>query len=474
MNYLWTDTTVFQNRYEKNIYALVAIKQALERHQLIDSQAQEFFSLYEKILAIDSQHFTRVFSDPTAHFWIRIAYELVKNCLTSTPLSSFAQNYCQALEQQNPRLALAIHLAEFKKFVLAIHYLADKDCIFNQPLNVSLPFALPGTRLAVAGEHSVNINGLQNGQLLISSVNSHQFTIKESPVINHNSYELLLQPYSFNLPGITYAQPVLEADFAYQEKYAGLVQEALILVERYQPQIYSQFEDFLYLLALKPLRAGNYTNISDSDLPGAFVCSVIDDPFEFADTLIHEFHHNRLFFIEENSPILTDSTEQSLIDSNYYSPWRKDLRPLRGLLHALYVYLPVCRFWLEVYKSGDVFGKRLDYVRSQIVRISLQLRIAAYQIARYGDFTAFGAKVFTDLQQNVAEIQADVAQLNLSANIPAIACHEDGSLVVEINQANGQPASVYASLVSHIQKFDSLHQCDEGLLNQLTLTPLFK
>lgn len=478
---LWTDTTLFHSRYEKSSCALVAIKQALERNQVLDGREREFLILYEGISELHSEHFTRVWSDPTTHFWVRVAYELVRNCLTGYQLSPFAQDYCNVLGQHDPKEALAIHLADFKKFVLAARHLAGKDCIFSQPFKVRLPLALPGTRLSLDGHDSVSINALINGRISVShsgrteslplipgsSSDSQSFIIRECPVVSHNDYELPLQPHSFNIPGLDYAQPALEADFAYQEEHISLVKEALILVERYQPQIYEQFRDFLRLLTLKPIRAGSFTNISNSDLPGAFVCSVVCEPFEFADTLIHEFHHNRLFLIEEISPLLID-TDTLLSDSSYYSPWRDDLRPLRGLLHALYVYLPVCRFWLEVYRGGEVSGSRLDYVRAQIIRISLQLKIAVHQLVCYGQFTEFGRTLFAELKQDVARIHAAVEASTLATDVPAIVCCEDGSFVKEISKSTGQPTSVHKSLLKHIQDFDLRQQCNGILLTELS------
>ncbi len=106
---------------------------------------------------------------------------------------------------------------------------------------------------------------------------------------------------------------------AYQEKYINLVRDGLALIEQYHPQTFGQLHYFMEVIALKPLEEGTFTNLSSSDFPGALICSVIDNPYRLADNFIHEFHHNRLFLIEQNNPLLCNSLEEDQVNSLYYS-----------------------------------------------------------------------------------------------------------------------------------------------------------
>ena len=472
-NILWTDTAIFQNRYEKSASALVAVKQALERNRPLGGGEQEFLDLYQIVADGHPDHFTSVWRDPTAYFWVRMAYQLLGTCLTDAPLQPLAQAYCGALGTLEPREALAHHLADFKRFVLALHVLSGGDSVFTPPFHVSLPFAVPGTRLSLSGTGSALIHSVASGHLEVSyagrtgripltprpSSRPDTLTVHECPVTRYRGYELPLHPHAFNLPGLDFISPVLDAGLAYQNEHVNLVAETLALIERYQPAAYAQFRDVMRFIALKPQRTGNYTNISHSDLPGAFICGVVHEPLELGDTLLHEFHHNRLFFIEEIGPFFVDPEDNLQTTGAYYSPWRSDLRPLHGIFHALYVYLPVCRFWLEAYRGGDVTGRRLDYVRDRVVRIPLQLAVAVQQLARYARFTEFGTTLFEQMRKDVAEIRDAIIASSVPLDVPAVICSEDGTLTNQVGKSNGRSLSAREAVLEHIRNYDLHKQC---------------
>jgi len=477
---LWRDVGIFRGRYEKSASALVAIKEALERNRPLRGGEQEFLDLYQIASAARPEHFGAVWSDPAAYFWVRMAYQLVATCLTNSPLTNLGQAYCTALGMPDPREALTRHLADFKRYVLALHCVSGEDCDFTRPLEVTLPFAIPATRWSLTGKGSAQIHGLVDGYLKVSyqsrtdrlplklrpSSDPTTLTIDECPMATHEGYELLLQPHAFNLPGLDFVEPVLDVGHGYQLEHARLVEQALSLIDRYQPEAYSQFRSLMRHIALKPLRKGGYTNSSHSDLPGASVCGVVHEPYELADGLIHEFYHNRLFFIEEIAPFFSDSAD-ALENSGYYSPWRTDLRPLHGILHALYVYLPLCRFWLQVYLGAEVAGMRLNYVRDRLVRIPLQLRIAIHQVARHAQFSDFGMMLFEQLKKDVAGLRDTIGVSGLSIDVPAFVCLEDGSFRYQVGMSGGQPLSVREAVLEHIRDHDRHKQCG-GLLDELS------
>ena len=477
---LWKDAGIFRGRYEKSASALIAINQALERNRPLRGGEQEFLDLFQVASAARPEHFGTVWSDPAAYFWVRMAYQLIATCLTNSPLTNLGQAYCTALGMPDPREALTRHLADFKRYVLALHCLSERDCAFTWPLQVTLPFAIPATRWSLTGKGSAQIHALVNGYLGISyegrtqrlplttrsSANPVSLTIEECPVVSHEGYELLLQPHGFNLLGLDFVEPVLKVGHTYQREHAHLVQQALSLIDRYQPETYSQFRNVMRYIALKPLRKGGYTNSSHSDLPGAFVCGIVPEPYELADGIIHEFYHNRLFFIEEIAPFFSDSAD-ALENRSYYSPWRSDLRPLHGILHALYVYLPVCRFWLQVYLGGEVAGMRLNYVRDRLVRIPLQLRIAIHQVARHARFTDFGRVVFEQLKKNVANLQDAIIGSTATIDVPAVECLEDGSFTHQFRKSQNRSLSVREAVLEHIRDYDRHKQCG-GLLDELS------
>jgi len=92
-------------------------------------------------------------------------------------------------------------------------------------------------------------------------------------------------------------------------------------------------------------------SFSDNSVPGALYVSVLqgDDPidaYDLADSLLHEHRHQKLYLLERLAP--TVASTAALVSS----PWREDLRPPSGLLHAVFVFVELRRFWLHVRDEG--------------------------------------------------------------------------------------------------------------------------
>jgi uncharacterized protein len=91
-------------------------------------------------------------------------------------------------------------------------------------------------------------------------------------------------------------------------------------------------------------------SFSDNAVPGALFVSIMQgngpiDAYDLADSLIHEYRHQKLYLFERRHP----TTEAG---SLVVSPWREDLRPASGLLHAIFVFVELRRFWEHVRVQG--------------------------------------------------------------------------------------------------------------------------
>jgi len=69
--------------------------------------------------------------------------------------------------------------------------------------------------------------------------------------------------------------------------------------------------------------------------PGVSYINVRDkSAIDLADDVVHETAHHRLHALEEaEGPLDEDDGEP-----RYHSPWRRSVRPLRGILHAPYTF----------------------------------------------------------------------------------------------------------------------------------------
>jgi uncharacterized protein len=94
-------------------------------------------------------------------------------------------------------------------------------------------------------------------------------------------------------------------------------------------------------------------SFSDNSVPGALFVSVyrgdsLIDPYDLADSLIHESRHQKLYLLERVTPLVAPTTQKVM------SPWREELRPPSGLFHAVFVFIELRRFWRHVLANGGV------------------------------------------------------------------------------------------------------------------------
>ena len=138
-----------------------------------------------------------------------------------------------------------------------------------------------------------------------------------------------------------------------------LVNDALSIIYAWRPDLGREMRHISRSIQFirDPLaHPAKIVSFSDNSVPGALFVSVMQensfiDPYDLADSLLHEHRHQKLYLIEKFHP-MTEAT--SMLVS---SPWREDLRPPSGLLHAVFVFVELHRFWLFVQKQGPFYLK---------------------------------------------------------------------------------------------------------------------
>lgn len=133
-----------------------------------------------------------------------------------------------------------------------------------------------------------------------------------------------------------------------------LVKDALEIIAAWRPALAAEIA--LACRAVQLVRdpaadPEKIVSFSDNSVPGALYVSVIQaerfiDSYDLADSLIHEHRHQKLYLLERFGPMVSSTTTLVV------SPWREDLRPPSGLLHAIFVFTELRRFWLHVRDDG--------------------------------------------------------------------------------------------------------------------------
>jgi uncharacterized protein len=197
--------------------------------------------------------------------------------------------------------------------------------------------------------HALDIDNLDIENLLLGVTKK-----KAGKPFLHPSDVWLRKPFG--------SKVVYEED-GFVSKGETLINEALLIIEEYNPALKKE------ILHLSPVIVfiqdpnadpESFVSFSDNEVPGAlYVCirhsSSFASPHDIADSIIHEHRHQKLYLLEEFSPVIT---------SNFpyvSSPWRKEPRPVSGLFHAAFVFNELEKFWyyLSHNESGNLLEKAL-------------------------------------------------------------------------------------------------------------------
>jgi HEXXH motif-containing protein len=78
-----------------------------------------------------------------------------------------------------------------------------------------------------------------------------------------------------------------------------------------------------------------------------------------AEAIVHEAMHLNLTFLERRLELIKS-------ERHLYSPWRNEPRPVSGVLHALYVFACISRFFEYLMRGACLEAKRRDHVRQRL------------------------------------------------------------------------------------------------------------
>lgn len=477
---LWKDSKVFKQRYQRTEALLIAVVRVLKKNpEHLGKVGQQFVTLHTQFTQLPKPGQCKVLRDPTLYYWVRIAYELLFAILHHTSLPRLSRDHTESLGISDTSRALENHLHQFGLFYLAAGIINRQSIMLHTPVLLKLPYAIPGSTLAIStdtelawsgvSEHGLIVeidekqqtldwptNGQESGTVLSDAI------LQRTPMVDTLDCAIALQPYVYNLPALDFAQLLVEAGVLYQYQHRGCVESALTVFNHYEPELFEQFRSVMRVIAMKPSEAGTFRdNLSHSDLPGAIVLKPVYEPYYLAHVLIHEFHHNRLFFIEDGNPILAGHHFDVEKTTRCYSPWRLEPRPLHGVLHGLYVFIPVTRYWIKVYQDAALPEQTRKLAHDQIVRSLIQMRIAYRQLLQFAEFTAFGDQVFYQMRLDIDKIEANIIKNAIPVSALSVSGLVDDVFDYSRNTAYKDAATVVDDVQVHLQENASTDEASD-------------
>jgi hypothetical protein len=142
------------------------------------------------------------------------------------------------------------------------------------------------------------------------------------------------------------------------------IQKALSSIEIAAPHLYTTFKSFTHTIV--PVNEKGIVSYSMQSLPGYSCINMFDrDPIDLMDDLLHENGHHYLNTYLNHIDLINEDDEKV-----YYSPWRKALRPIRGIYHATFTF-----FWaLELFSHLNTASEKKKLTFNEDEKIKIKKR----------------------------------------------------------------------------------------------------
>ncbi len=139
-----------------------------------------------------------------------------------------------------------------------------------------------------------------------------------------------------------------------------ITQKSLDIIKHYNPELYDEMlviSPCIQFIQDPTAHPEKLVSFSDNVVPGAlYVCVRLNngfaDPYDIADSIIHEHRHQKLYILEKFAP--TVESEVPYVAS----PWREEPRPVSGLFHAVFVFSDLQSYWVSLINQPGDLGSR--------------------------------------------------------------------------------------------------------------------
>ncbi len=207
---------------------------------------------------------------------------------------------------------------------------------------------------------------------------------------------LILIPFSADTGGYNHRAAKLSR--VERARFAAVLKKTLAQIKETDADLHRELSDSIRVI-IPLVRRDPKVHVSStySQLPGAIGLCHEENLRAQAEALIHEFCHNKLHLILEADPIL-EKNDRAV----FYSPWRTDPRPLRGLLLGAHAFLNVARYLAHL-AAGCKEKDALPLQEDAAFRC-LQVDLALRAVAGHGTLTEFGRRFLLGMQRSLFEI----------------------------------------------------------------------
>lgn len=156
------------------------------------------------------------------------------------------------------------------------------------------------------------------------------------------------------------------------DEFRKNISKALANIKKAAPHLYTTFKSFTHTIV--PVNEKGIVSYSMQSLPGYSCLNMFDrDQIDLMDDLLHENGHHYLNTYLNHVDLINEDD-----DKIYYSPWRKALRPIRGIYHATFTF-----FWaMELFANLDAASEKklLTFTKTERVKIKTRFLEEFYML----------------------------------------------------------------------------------------------
>lgn len=139
------------------------------------------------------------------------------------------------------------------------------------------------------------------------------------------------------------------------------ISKALKIIMVSSPDSWERFKAFTEVIV--PIKESHFVSYSHQDLPGYSMINLYHRDFvDLMDDLLHENGHHHLNYYLNVSHLIEEP-----IESIYYSPWRRTLRPLRGIYHAYFTFFWAFKLFSDLLKSQEADSIFNSYEKEKMI-----------------------------------------------------------------------------------------------------------
>lgn len=444
---------LLRRRQEMNGLELLAIA----RHVDDTGQFPVFGKIFSDFRSLPTDHFWRVWTSPAAYLWTKLAYNAVR---PSDHRSDMFFRHATWLGKGVEEFATD-HMAQLAVFTTAAQLLQGSPYRAPCPVPVDPIGSFPGAGFSWQHEVPFSLLGCTADAEIIVQIDGMERAWRANSVPGMDS-PFFKTPHAagrgiiwidgwdscmrMNYAGMEWSPRV--TDYVSIEAAADRVSGALTRIEAYSSGIAEEAGDVLVQGA--PLQLGSDCSSpsgSVSFMPGAFYFADVKEDDRIAEMIIHELSHNKLNLLTDLDPLLDPEQHgDGWGDQSYYSPWRNDPRPLKGILHGLFVFVEVAAFWAHQIATSQRNDDRELVSSRRFKTVFAQVEVALEILSAKARLTEIGKSLLNDLRSRVQDMRSQANLIDGDSIPPLYAeLQDDGRFSsLSVNEAVRLHREIYA------------------------------